>query len=243
MRIGIICEGPTDEPAITNFLKASLTYRDITPEFVLIQPDNDRTKPSDGGWHAVLNWLLNNPPKSRIATYLSGGLFDDGLSAKRCDVLVFQMDSDILPSVTSRTGPGILLVTASRTRLIQFNAAKRSGRLSGSQENSRHFRTMNRSGTFRHRPSNPRKRGASPCMGVFSGDPERLKGLALCREFMTALHGSENRDLQPFTKINKSPDRRRIFCERHADGFRRLESQCRHYRELVKSLTRRATST
>ena len=167
MRIGIICEGPTDEPAITNFLKASLTYRDITPEFVLIQPDNDRTKPSDGGWHAVLNWLLNNPPKSRIATYLSGGLFDDGLSAKRCDVLVFQMDSDILPSVTSRTGPGILLVTASRTRLIQFNAAKRSGRLSGSQENSRHFRTMNRSGTFRHRPSNPRKRGASPCMGVF----------------------------------------------------------------------------
>lgn len=96
MRIGIICEGPTDEPAITNFLKASLTYRDITPEFVLIQPDNDRTKPSDGGWHAVLNWLLNNPPKSRIATYLSGGLFDDGLSAKRCDVLVFQMDSDIL---------------------------------------------------------------------------------------------------------------------------------------------------
>lgn len=93
MRIGVVCEGQTDGPAITNFLKASLTDRGITPVFVPIQPENDGTKPPDGGCYEVLNWLRKNPPKSRIANYLSGGLFDDGLSTKRCDVLIFQMDS------------------------------------------------------------------------------------------------------------------------------------------------------
>lgn len=96
MRIGVVCEGQTDNPAITNFLRASLQGQGITPVFVPIQPENDRTKPRDGGWYKVLNWLRKNPPKSRIANYLSGGLFDDDLSTKRCDVLVLQMDSDIL---------------------------------------------------------------------------------------------------------------------------------------------------
>ena len=243
MRIGIICEGPTDEPAITNFLKASLTYRDITPEFVLIQPDNDRTKPSDGGWHAVLNWLLNNPPKSRIATYLSGGLFDDGLSAKRCDVLVFQMDSDILSKCGFQNWTRNTLgygVTDSTDPIQRGKEVRSIIEIAGN------FEELSDDESKRHIPAPAVESTEAWCVAVygsFSGDPERLKGLALCREFMTALHGSENRDLQPFTKINKSPDRRRIFCERHADEFRRLESQCRHYRELVKSLTRRATST
>ena len=96
MRIGVVCEGRTDVYTIVNFLGASLMDRGITPVFVNIQPENDRTKPTDGGWHAVLNWLRKNSPKSRTANYLGGGLFDDGRSAKRCDVLVFQMDSDIL---------------------------------------------------------------------------------------------------------------------------------------------------
>ena len=96
MRIGVVCEGPTDRHAIVNFLGASLKNRGIIPVFVNIQPENDQTIPTNGGWYAVLNWLRKNPPKSRTANYLGGGLFDDDRSAKRCDVLVFQMDSDIL---------------------------------------------------------------------------------------------------------------------------------------------------
>ena len=56
----------------------------------------DKTNPTDGGWGAVLNWLIRNPPKSRIPRYFDGGLFADDLSAKQCDVMLFQMDVDIL---------------------------------------------------------------------------------------------------------------------------------------------------
>lgn len=243
MRIGVVCEGQTDEPAITSFLTTSLTARGIIPEFIPIQPGNDGTKPRDGNWYSVLNWLRKNPRQSRIENYLSGGLFDDGLSAKRCDVLVFQIDSDILSErgfqnwTRNTLGYG---VTDSSDPIQRGNEIRSIIGIAGN------FEELSDDESKRHIPAPAVESTEAWCVAVygsFSGDPERLKGLALCREFMTALHGSENRDLQPFTKINKSPDRRRIFCERHADGFRRLESKCRHYRELVKSLTRRATST
>lgn len=96
MRIGVVCEGPTDAHAIVCFLHASLTYRGITPDFIPIQPDTDNTRPLEGGWGAVFLWLKKSPPRSRIRTYFHGGLFDGDLSAKRCDVMVFQLDTDIL---------------------------------------------------------------------------------------------------------------------------------------------------
>ena len=44
----------------------------------------------------VVNWLKTNPPEVRVKSYLGGGLFDNEMSAKRCDAIVVQMDSDIL---------------------------------------------------------------------------------------------------------------------------------------------------
>ena len=64
-------------------------------------------------------------------------------------------------------------------------------------------------------------------------DPELLKGQELCDEFMAVLHRSENRPVQVFVRIDKSTDRRLRFCRTHSLGFRRLERQCRHFRELV----------
>lgn len=95
MRIGVVCEGATDAHAIECFLGASLRSRGLAAHFVRLQPSMDRTSPS-GGWGMVLKWFERNPPDTRIKTYFDGGLFDDGLSAMQCDVMLFQMDVDIL---------------------------------------------------------------------------------------------------------------------------------------------------
>ena len=244
MRIGVVCEGPTDALAIEKFLRASLKDRGITPVFVPIQPKNDRTKPPAGGWTEVLNWLRKNPPKSRIANYLSGGLFDDGLSAKRCDVLVFQMDSDILSECSFQNWTRKTLgydVTDSPDPIQRGNEIRSIIGIAGD------FEELSQDKLTRHIPAPAVESTETWCVAAvrtLSDDPERLKGADLCQEFMTALHRSEDRVIQSYTRIDKSPDRRRRFCKKHAaGGFRCVESQCRHYRELVKSLTRRATST
>lgn len=216
MRIGVVCEGPTDEPAITNFLRASLKGQGIESVFVPIQPESDRTKPSDGGWHAVLNWLRKNPPKSRIKNYLSGGLFDDGLSAKRCNVLVFQIDSDILSECGFQNWTRNNLgydVTDSSDPIQRGNEIRSIIGIAGK------FEELSDDESTRHIPAPAVESTEAWCVavyGMFSGDHERLKGLDLCREFMTALHRSEDRDLQPFTQINKTPGRRSRFCKKHA---------------------------
>ena len=50
MRVGVVCEGPTDWHAIVCFLEASLTDRGIAPVFVEIQPEMDKTNRANGGW-------------------------------------------------------------------------------------------------------------------------------------------------------------------------------------------------
>ena len=71
MRIGVVCEGPTDAHAIVCFLQASLTHRGITPDFIPIQPDTDNTRPLDGGWGAVFLWLKKNGASQRSDSSLS----------------------------------------------------------------------------------------------------------------------------------------------------------------------------
>ena len=238
VRIGIVCEGPTDVHAIENFLGASLKDRGIKHKFVHIQPEKDKTRP--GGWSAVLNWLRNNSPKFRTSNYLSGGLFEGSLSAKQCDVLLFQMDTDIIADrsfqnwtrnnlgyqVTNSPGP---IQRGNEIRMIIENAGDQL-----SQDESK-----------RHIPAPAVESTEAWCVAVygrFPGDPERLKGSDLCEKFMTALHLSEGRPVQRFTQPNKSPVRRRKFCEKHADRFRLVEVQCYHYRELVASVVRLAKS-
>ena len=240
VRIGIVCEGPTDAHAIDKFLGASLRDRGITPAFVYIQPEKDKTRP--GGWPAVLNWLRNNPPESRTSSYLGGGLFHGDLSAKSCDVLLFHMDADIIADrrfqnwtrnnlgyqVTNSPGP---IQRGNDIRMIIENAGD--------------FSQLSQDKSERHIPAPAVESTEAWCVAVygsFSGDPEQLKGPDLCEEFMRALHLSEDRALQPFRHIDKNPDRRRRYCERHADGFRRVETQCHHYRELVESVTSQADS-
>ena len=91
----------------------------------------------------------------------------------------------------------------------------------------------------RHIPAPAVESTEAWCVGSFCalpGDPELLRGPDLCLGFMTALHRSESRPVQQFAHIDKQPNRRRRYCEKHSAGFERLEAQCLHYRELVDSI-------
>ena len=162
MRVGVVCEGPTDWHAIVCFLEASLTDRGTAPVFVEIQPEMDKTNRANGGWGAALNWLKQNPPESRTQSYFNGGLFDDDLSAKQCDVMVFQMDADILSDCIFQDWTKRNLdydVANSGDPVQRGNEIRSIIEIAGDFEDSRQ---SNQSNKYRRPRSNRRRLGASP---------------------------------------------------------------------------------
>lgn len=239
MRIGVVCEGPTDAHAIVCFLQASLTHRGITPDFIPLQPDMDNTRPLDGGWGAVFLWLEKNPPRSRTKAYFHGGLFDNDLSAKRCDVMIFQLDTDILSDVGfqnwTKENYGYSVADLP-------NPVERGKEVTKIIELAGEFATLTIADLRRHIPAPSVESTETWCVAAFrqlSVDPETLSGNSICREFMTALHRFENRPIEDFVRIDKNPGRRLPYCENHSGGYARLENQCYHYRNLVDSLVER----
>ena len=233
MRVGVVCEGPTDVHAVVCFLEASLANIGISSDFVMLQPEMDRTSPVDGGWNVVLKWLERNPPNSRVKAYFSGGLFDNGLSANQCDVIVFQMDTDILSHspfqnwIKNNLGH---VVVEPRDPIDRGNEIRSIIGIVGG------FSELSPVDRHRHIAAPSVESTEAWCIAAFrdqSYDPERLREMDLCREFMAALHQSEARAIQHFSQINKSPNRRLRFCRKQAVGFARLERQCHHYREVT----------
>ena len=236
MRIGIVCEGPTDTHAIRCFLKASLSDRGIATEFVPIQPDIDKTRPTDGGWGHVMNWLRDNPPDSRTRAYFGEGLFRGGLSAKQCDVMLIHMDTDVLSATSFRNWMWRYFrysVEDVTEPVRRGSEARNVLRLVG------RFSDLNSDDLERHICAPSVESTETWCIAVREQlyvDPERLSGWYLLPEFMTLLHESEGRRIQPFAKSDKNPDRRLRYCKRNSRGFRALEDQCFQYRVLVSSL-------
>ena len=236
MRIGIVCEGETDAHAMECFLEASLRSRGLEASFVTLQPRMDRTSPS-GGWGMVLKWFEQNPPDTRIRTYFDGGLFDNGLSAKQCDVVTFQMDADVLSDEAFRRH---MKRRFDRDIGDPDDPIERGQAIRGIIEMAGAFERLSERDLGRHVIAPSVESTETWCVAIFKRlefDPELLRSQDLCDAFMKALHQSEGRAIQRFASINKSSRRRRHFCRKHSDGFERLERQCRHYRALVESLT------
>ena len=236
MRIGIVCEGPTDLHAVESFLEASLRHRGLEAHFVRLQPPTDRTSPR-GGWGMVLKWFEQNPPDARIRTYFDGGLFDHGLSAMQCDVMLLQMDADVLSNETFRN---TIRKRFDRDVDDSDDPIERGQVIRGIIEMAGGFGLLSERDWNRHVVAPSVESTETWCVAVFrnlDSDPELLRGQDLRDAFMTVLHQSEGRPVPPFATINKSPKRRRRFCDRHSGGFERLERQCFHYRTLVDSLT------
>lgn len=230
MRIGVICEGQTDFIAIETFLGTALKKQTIDAAFIPIQPSPDNT--SDGGWARVLHWLQQNPPKSRVDAYLSGGLFAGNLSGQQCDVFVIQLDSDILgdagfsaklndmgikvnvPTITTERGEEIARILNELCNLGGINAIDQRKHILAP--------TVEASETW--------------CIAAYehmAGDPEELQAQALHDAFGSVLARSEGRVATlPYGKPDKSVSRRQSFCNRHKNSIF-IELQATHFKQLL----------
>lgn len=238
MRIGVICEGATDFIAIEVFLGASLRKRGLSSTFLQIQPDPDNT--SDGGWTRVFYWLSENPPASRILNYFDGGLFAGTLSAKRCDILIIQMDSDILdqPSFTAtlaKKGIAVNVVTERDRRGMEVD------RLLAIFSKHDELTDVDKK---RHVLAPAVEASEAWCVAAYSRltpDPEMMSIQDLRDAFGSALAGSEGREAAlPYGEIDKTTKRRRRFCEKHA-GSRYIEDQASHYLQMVNRVVASST--
>ena len=235
MRVGIVGEGRTDVHAITSFLRASLETRGVNAIFINLQPDMDRTNPQ-GGWAMVFKWLENNPPSVRIRSYFRGGLFAGDLSEKHCDVIVFQLDSDVLADegfrnyARSQYGLEVIEPVDPIERGVLME------RIIGMACNLEVLSDLDRRCHIIGVAVESTETWCIAAFGRRHDDPEKLSGQDLCDEFMVVLHRSEGRPVQPFLRISKSEDRWVRFCQKHSGGFVGLEAQCYHYRSLVEKL-------
>ena len=218
-----------------SFLRASLESRGVNPIFVALQPEMDKTNPR-GGWGLVLKWLEKNPPRARIVTYFDGGLFGGGLSGTQCDVIVIQIDADILSEETFR----IYIRSQLGIDLVEpEDPIERGNAVRSIIETAGCFDELSDVDRNRHVVAPAVESTETWCIAAFrrlDDDPELLRGQDLCGKFMTFLHHSEGRQQREFVQIDKSPERRLRFCKKHSVGYDMLESQCRHFSNLVGSL-------
>lgn len=236
MRVGVVCEGPTDLPAIQEFFKTSLKRRGITAKFEAIFPEMDNTRPS-GGWANVFSWAVRYPAASRIQRYFSGGFFGGALTAEPLDAIVFQLDSDVLShelfqqfvfdrysiEFTPPDDPAIRanIIRSILSRALQMDVLTDADR-------KRHVLVAAVEST------------EAWCVAAFhavSDDFEKLRGQGLTNAFMTALELSESRTPQPsYENTDKSYHRRLRYCEKHASNSDRIERSCAQYADTIEHL-------
>ena len=172
----------------------------------------------------------------RVKNYLSGGLFDNKMSAKRCDAIVVQLDADILSDEPFRNR---------MRRCIRREVNDPAEPIERGKEICKILEIVGRVSELtqvdrdRHIVTAAVESTEAWCIGVFrrwADNPELLRGGALRDRFMDVLHESEGRPVQTVARIDKSPDRRERYCKRYAENYRNLEQQCYHFRELVEKL-------
>jgi hypothetical protein len=236
MKIGVVCEGPTDYPAIAFFFTHALQVRGIEAEFQLLYPELDQTRPT-GGWSNVLLWLQNNPPSSRIQRYFGGGLFGGALAVERLDAIIIHLDVDVLPDfsfinfVKSNYG-----YDASDSK----NPADRAKQITDIISLSARIEEMTVADRNRHVPAPAVESTETWCVAAFTAQPQNLevlRGASLTNSFMTALERSEGRVPQAsYQNVDKNVQRRQRFCETHATGSPRIINGCQHFTSALEKL-------
>ncbi|WP_313291334.1 hypothetical protein [Rhizobium rhizoryzae] len=239
MRIGIVCEGPTDFLAIRYFIGQALNSRGFTGvEFVDLQPQLDATQ-SSAGWGNIERWLAQTTATLRVRRYFSGGLFDDDLDTKSCDLIVVQMDCDHLND----------------TSFVSFNAEKYglANSIGQSAQGLYSFAvqvlerwcdlaSLTQADVKRHIMIPAHLSTESWCIAAFkrnSDDPDLLTSSELVSEFMNMLHLSEGR-AKPNVPINsrdKNVKRRESFCKRHASTCHPWVEHSTSFRKAVDKIS------
>lgn len=238
MRVGIVCEGATDISAITEFLRCSLNALGRNPEFSVLFPAMDRTRPV-AGWGNVLHWLRNNPPAVRIQRYFGGGLFSGSLAEIPLDAIVIHLDTDVLNEGSFqefvRRELGIDLGSRNLISVSDRGAAIKDV-LSASAK----LADLTAVDVRRHVLAPAVESTETWCIAAFRGssdDFESLRDEDLTTAFMHALERSEGRvPKSNYAVIDKDVGRRARFCSKHQSGADRIYHSCVHYRDMVDAL-------
>lgn len=236
MRIGVVCEGPSDFPALSNFFGHALQERGVDTHFLPLFPEMDKTRP-EGGWANVLLWFDRYPPDARIQTYFGGGLFDGALSSEPLDAILIQLDSDALDHlpfasfVKDRYGFRVSSSNKPERRATQIeDIISLAARCDA----------MTEVDVARHVSVAAVEATETWCVAAFHAkhdNYELLRGADLIDAFMKALERSEGRTPQPrYSNIDKSLPRRRRFCEAHASGSGRIVNGCEQFARALRRL-------
>lgn len=240
IKIGVICEGDTDFAAIEHFFGNALITKKIDVKFVDLQPNLDQTQPK-AGWGHVAQWFEQNKPADRVRRFFGGGLFDNDLDVKSCDLFLVQLDADILgedsfgsfnlrkfqldvlnPALPSERGDEIKRILAHWSGLTELTQAD----------------------VERHVLAPAVESTETWCVGAFrrwQRDIEAIVGDDLAREFTNVLLKSEGRPIIRFaSSMDKNVGRRKRYCRRHASGHAHLVLNCKHFAETLLSLERLA---
>lgn len=236
MRIGIVCEGPTDFHAIEHFFGNSLANAGVEAKFVPIQPEMDNTQPT-AGWGNVLLWLQRNLPQYRITNFFGGGLFGGGLSKEPLNCILMQLDTDILGEgsfgnyVSDTYG---YVVNVPISAIDRANEIRHILRLAG------RFSDMTLVDIQRHVLAPAVESTESWCVAAFempTRNVENLSGQTLIDAFMSALETSESRPANvPYVNICKDVERRKRFCKQHSGGGVRVRQGANEFNAVHQEL-------
>ncbi len=242
VRIGVVCEGPTDWHAIRYFFEDSMSSAGFSVEFVPLQPAPDATS-SEGGWANVLLWLKDHPPDTRVQQFFTEGLFGGELAQEPLDGILVQLDSDILGNnsfdayISKQYGHTVSNPAAAEHRAEEIHTVLSLA--ARSQE-------MTEADVSRHVLAPAVEATETWCVAAFSphhSDFESLAGQELVNEFMCALEKSENRAPKPsYVNVDKSPRRRSRFCKKWAHQSDRIIAGCPRFQEAHDQLRSLALS-
>ena len=235
-RIGLVCEGATDRAAIEYYVRESLSSRGYANVVFLEIPAHRNKTAAIHGWSMVLAWLSKSPQDRN--RYLTSP-FAGNLHTQTCDAIVVHLDADNLSDAEFRRH----VAKWYNTTVKDPNGAQHRG-----NEIERIVRQVAKLSSQKRGDFSSLYIIASAveatetwCLSAsrfLNGNPEKLSGLALCQEFMTALHASEGRPIggRVFSNISKDVKRRKRFCRRTSCDVRLIESQCYHYKKLIVDL-------
>jgi hypothetical protein len=235
MKVGVICEGPTDFVAIETFFGAALSHNGLDASFKPIQPEMDNTCP-DGGWGNVLLWLNKNPPNARISKLFGGGLFGGELGAEPLDCLLIQLDTDALEEPGFQT---YVKKTYDYSVQLAASPADRAKEICNILECA-WGDDMTDADKRRHIPSPAVESTETWCIAAFTAQPrnfEVMGGQVLVDSFMHSLETTEGRmPTLPYAAIDKNIKRRQRFCNELFPSARRVSAGCPQFAVALNAL-------
>ncbi|MFN3425647.1 MAG: hypothetical protein ACK40C_13175 [Novosphingobium meiothermophilum] len=240
MNIGLLCEGPSDLPAITHFVGDQLRKLGVEPQFRSLFPEPDKTRGA-GGWSNLLLWLNNNPAATRIARYFSGGLFGGDAAYEPLNAILIHMDADVVDD------PGFQNFIRDNYNLSVEESdlpAQRGQIVAEVLKSACQFELMTDRDRRSHVTAVAVESTETWCLAVFHNQPsdfESLRDTSLTNAFMRVLEASESRSPQAsYENCDKDIRRREMFCRRYATFSDRIKASCPHFSDMVDQLGRLA---